>query len=197
MNLTKKISKLIFATIILTNIGSVRTLSTSNASELNITDSRCMGTLEQEQYIVTTGKLPLNLRTGPSTKSNVIAKIPAGSVITKISDFTNEWAKTVYRTPQGKEYIGYSFYGSGYAKKANFKKSEFGTITANRVIFRDSGSKTSKKLGYFYIGDQVDVVENVNSNGYYKVVITKATDKSIVSNIGYVHNDYFQKEKLI
>lgn len=193
MKISTNLYQLITTTLILTSMIGVITHNTSEANELTINNARCMGFREQEEYIVTTKTAPLNLRTGASTNTKVITKIPTGSIITKISDFNNEWAKTVYTTPQGIEYIGYAFYGSGYTKKANFEKFDFGTITANRVIFRDAGNKNSNKLGYFYVGDQVQVVENANSNGYYKVVITKTTDKNIKTNFGYVYKDYFKK----
>lgn len=193
MKLSKKFTQIITMSLIITSVGSINAFNTSKASEIN-TNARCMDFKEQEEYVVTTGTSNLNLRAAANKNSKVIAKIPSGSIITKISDFTNNWAKTVYVTPQGKEYIGYSFYGSGYAKKANFENFEFGSITANRVIFRDAGNKNSKKLGYLSSGDQVQVVNKANSNGYYKVVVTKATDKNIKINFGYVHKDYFKKE---
>lgn len=191
MKLNNKISKIILTTILLTSIGTISSNITLNANEL-VKSGRCIDT--EEEYIVTTKTSPLNLRVGPNTKSKVITKIPTNSVITKISDFNNEWAKTVYTTPQGKEFIGYAFYGSGYTQKANFESFNYGTITSNRVIFRNEGNKNSKKCGYFYKGDRVYVLGNPNKNGYYKVWVLESNN-SIKTNYGYVHKDYFKSEE--
>lgn len=144
---------------------------------------------EQTDYKISTSGSNVNLRSGPGTNYSIIAKIPNNSVITKISDYSNgKWAKTVFTGDKGKEYIGYILYDNNYIKEYTNLNS-FGEITANRVVFRKDGHIMSSKLGYFYKGNTVEILEEANKNDYYKVRVIN-TNGDYKNNIGYVHKNY-------
>lgn len=204
MKLNKNISQVIVSTLLLTSLGGLGLSNVSRANEIkpeqvktnleyNLKGAARCEQLREQDYIVKS-KNYLNLRKTPSKNGTLLVKIPSGSVITKISALKNNWAKTVYVTPQGVEYIGYAYYGPNYTSVANFKKHEFGMITSNNVNFRKGGSATSTKLGSFKKGDTVEVLSKANSKGFYKVRVYKISDKKVKLNIGYVHKKYFKKE---
>lgn len=144
---------------------------------------------EQVEFKIKTSGSNVNLRSGPGTNHSIIAKIPNNSIVTKISDFSNgDWAKTVFVGKGGKEYIGYIKYDSKYTVKAPQVDKTLADITGNRVVFRDKDSKTSGKLGYFYKGNTVEIIEKAKNN-YYKIKVVN-TNGDYKDNIGYVHGDY-------
>lgn len=148
---------------------------------------------EQTDYKISTGGSNVNLRSGPGTNYSIIAKIPNNSVITKISDYSNgKWAKTVFVGNKGREYIGYILYDENYVKEYTSIPNSFGEITANRVIFRKEGHKWSSKLGYFYKGNTVEILENANKDNYIKIRVIN-TNGDYKDNVGYVHKDYVKK----
>lgn len=144
---------------------------------------------EQVEFKIKTSGSNVNLRSGPGTNYPIIAKIPNNSTITKISDFSNgEWAKTVFVGEGGKEYIGYIKYDPKYTEKVPQVNKTLAEITGNRVIFRSKDSKSSNKLGYFYKGNVVEIIEKAKNN-YYKIKVVN-TNGDYKNNIGYVHGDY-------
>ena len=62
-------------------------------------------------------------------------------------------------------------------------------ITAYRVVFRKDGHIMSSKLGYFYKGNTVEILEEANKHDYYKVRVIN-TNGDYKNNIGYVHKNY-------
>lgn len=145
---------------------------------------------EQVEYKIQTKGSNVNLRKGPGTNNGVIVKIPNGSKVVKISDYQNgKWAKTVYTSNSGKEYIGYILYDEEYVKEMCISDSKVGIITGDRVVFRSHGSRFSKKYGYYYKGNTVEIIEEANENGYLKVRVVN-TDGRYSHAVGYVHKDY-------
>lgn len=145
---------------------------------------------EQVEYKIQTKGSNVNLRKGPGTNNGVLVKIPNGSTVVKISDYQNgKWAKTVYTSNNGKEYIGYMLYDEEYVKEECISNRKVGYITGDRVIFRASGSKNSQKYGYFYKGNVVEIMEEANNNGYLKIRVVN-TDGRYPYAIGYVYKDY-------
>ena len=165
-----------------------------HAQEINQNSNLAMTfTCEKEQvdYTISTKGSNVNLRSGPGINHSIIAKIPNNSVLTKISDFSNgRWAKTVFVASGGREYIGYILYDESYTKPAPKTNSTIGDITGNRVVFRKGDSILSGKLGYFYKGNTVEVLELARNN-YYKIRVVN-TNNQFKDNIGYVYKDYVQ-----
>lgn len=178
--------------IIITNITAMMLgltmLNVAEASNSQV-ETMCIQQ-EQMEYKIQTKGSNVNLRTGPGTNYSVMSRIPNGSKVVKISDYQNgKWAKTVYTTNKGNEYIGYILYDESYVKEICEEDAKIGTITGDRVIFRAEGNIFSKRYGYFYKGNTVEVLEGANGNGYLKIRVVNTNGRYPYA-IGYVHKDY-------
>ncbi len=170
-------------------IGLIGAPTTLYANEVSYSAVVSRTNQEQVDYKIKTSGSNVNLRKGPGTNHSVVTKIPNNSIVTKISDFSNgKWAKTVFVGKGGKEYIGYILYDAKYTSIAPESNTKLGQITGNRVIFRNGDSRSSGKLGYFYKGDTVEILEKAK-NGYCKIKVVNTHNK-YKNNIGYVHTDY-------
>ncbi|MDR0861960.1 MAG: C40 family peptidase [Oscillospiraceae bacterium] len=119
----------------------------------------------------------LNVRSGPSTESSIIATVGENVIVVILDKANDEWY-----------YINYNG-TKGYAKAEYFKNvllaenfSAIGTVTAKDVFLRESPSTSANVLGT-YDTDTVMSVIGINT-GWYKVRYDGKT--------GYLRSDFME-----
>lgn len=103
------------------------------------------------------GTSTLYIRSGASSKHDVIVKVPKGSEIEVMSETNNKgWAKARYKGKSGWVYM----------PKVEEKKLASGTryvSNVHRINLREKPTSKSASLGYLYEGEKVEVIDYTGS----------------------------------
>lgn len=133
----------------------------------------------------------VNIRSNPSTESEIVGKLYRGSAADILEWLEGDWVKIVSGDVQG--YIASNYLATGRKAETMVDKyaEKYATVVNTQTLrVREEPSKDARTLELIPLGERYPVVEE--SGEWVKIII--GTDDNGRDFTGYVHKDYVEIE---